>query len=255
MKNAALMVAMAMLVMCKSAAMAQVTFQYTAPDPNGGLLHDDGQSTSNESRLVRWGPSEPNLGVAQNFKVSSNITMDKYAVQLRPDLGPGDNLVLPSGDAPITVSLWRLPDLDSTGAAGYPAASASVGSVPLATWNLTVEAANQSAGNAAWLIFDTPNIALTAGTQYGIQLGWPAETSQVGQKIWVWISKPDSLPEFPLGEMAIYTQGDPSLNASYNKTYRSQNFAIIAAVPEPATLGLLSFGGLCCLLSRRRWFQ
>jgi hypothetical protein len=254
MKNVVLIWLLVLFATRVSAA-AQVTFQYTAPDPNGGLLHDDGQSTSNESRVVRWGPSEPRLGVAQNFKVSSNITMDKYAVQLRPDLGPGDNLVLPSGDAPITVSLWALPDLDSTGAAGYPAASASVGSTPLATWNLTVEAANQNAGNSAWLIFDTPNIALTAGTQYGIQLGWPAQTPQVGQKIWVWISKPDALPEQPLGAMALYTQGDPSLNASYNKTYRSQNFAIIAAVPEPATLGLFSFGSFCCLLSRRRRFQ
>jgi hypothetical protein len=252
MKNAVL-IWLLILFATRVSAAAKVTFQYTAPNPNGGLLHDDGQSTSNESRVVRWGPSEPRLGVAQNFKVSSNITMDKYAVQLRPDLGPGDNLVLPSGDAPIVVSLWALPDLNSTGAAGYPAASASVGGMPLATWNLTVEAANQNAGKSAWLIFDTPNIALTAGTQYGIQLGWPAET-QVGQKIWVWVSKPDSLPEAPLGEMAIYTQGDPSLNASYNKTYRSQNFAIIA-VPEPATLGLLSFGSLCCFLSGRKRIQ
>src|SRR5882757_6209832 len=136
MKNVVL-IWLLILFATRVSATAQVTFQYSAPDPKGGLLHDDGQSTSYESRVVRWGPSEPRLGVAQNFTLSSNITMDKYAVQLRPDLGPGDNLVLSSGDAPITVSLWALPDLASSGAAGYPAASASVGGVPLATWTLT----------------------------------------------------------------------------------------------------------------------
>src|SRR5882757_4920477 len=117
MKNVALIWLLMLFAMHESAS-AQVTFQNTAPNPNGGLLHDDGQATSNESRVVRWGTAEPRLGVAQNFTVSSNITMDKYAVQLRPDLGPGDNLVLSSGDAPITVLLWALPDLASSGAAG-----------------------------------------------------------------------------------------------------------------------------------------
>ncbi len=252
MKNASLILVMLVSVL-SSRADAQVTFQSGAPDPKGGLLFSVGQTSSNESRVVRWGPGEPRLGVAQNFVVDSSFTMDKYAVQLRPDLGPGDNVVIPSGGAPITVSFWELPDLDSTGAAGYPAASASIGGVPQANWNLTVDESNQNAGKANWLIFDTPNIPLTAGVQYGIQLGWPTETAEAGQKIWVWISNPFP-DDTPLGKSAIYTQGDPSLSGSYNKTYRSANFAIIG-VPEPATLGLLLFGGVGCLPSHRRRCQ
>jgi hypothetical protein len=227
-----------------AAAQAQVSYQTETPDPHGGLLINHAVDLDfNESRVVRWSPGETQrYALAQNFMVSSNITMDKYAVQLRADGAVQDDVVqLPSGDAPITVSLWKLPDLASSGAAGYPAASASIGSVPLATWNLTIPAdvnSNPPPPGAApgdWLIFDTPNIALTAGVQYGIQLAWPTVTQEVGQKIWFWVSNPDVYPDgFPLAESAIAIEGDPTLNASYIKTYRSENFAIIAGPAGPA---------------------
>jgi hypothetical protein len=221
-------------------AKAQVTFQTAAPDPEGGLLVNNGIDLDfNESRVVRWSPGETErLALAQNFMVGSNFMMDKYAVQLRADATVQSDVVqLPAGDAPIEISLWELPDLSSA-AFGYPAASASLGGAPKATWTLTVEAANSS-GNpdgarpGDWLVFDTPNIALTAGVQYGIQLAWPTVTSQVGQKIWFWVSNPDVYPDgFPIDQSAIAISGDPTLDASYINTYRSENFAIIAASSE-----------------------
>jgi hypothetical protein len=219
-------------------AKAQVTYQTDVPDPNGGLLVNYGIDLDfNESRVIRWSPGETSRSaLSQNFKVSSNITMDKYAVQLRADATVQDDVVqLPSGDAPISVSIWELPDLNDS-VYGYPAASASLGGVPKATWTLTIGAdvnSNPPPPGAApgdWLIFDTPNIALTAGVQYGIQLAWPSVTQEVGQKIWIWVSNPDVFPDgFPVDQMANAIQGDPTVNASYIKTYRSENFAIIAA--------------------------
>jgi hypothetical protein len=219
-------------------AEAQVTYQTDVPDPNGGLLVNYGIDLDfNESRVIRWSPGETQRSaLSQNFKVSSNITMDKYAVQLRADSTVASDVVqLPSGDAQISVSLWELPNL-SNSVYGYPAASASVGGVPKAAWTLTVGAdvnSNPPPPGAApgdWLIFDTPNIALTAGVQYGIQLAWPTVTQEVGQKIWIWVSNPDVFPDgFPVEQMANAIEGDPTINASYIKTYRSENFAIIAA--------------------------
>ncbi len=236
MKRLLLLLALIELVVC-GRAQAQVTFQTTVPDSNGGLLVDYGIDLDfNESRVLRWSPGETERNaLAQNFMVGSDFTMDKYAVQLRADATvQGDVVQLPDGDAPIEVSIWELPDLTSA-SFGYPAASASLGGTPKATWAMTVDAANNSnlpdgARPGDWLVFDTPNIALTAGVQYGIRLAWPTVTSQVGQKIWFWVSNPDVFPDgFPIDQSAIAVSGDPTLDASYINTYRSQNFAIIAA--------------------------
>jgi hypothetical protein len=193
--------------------------------------------------------------------VASNFTMDKFAVQLRQDQAVSDQVVqLPNGDAPIKVSLWTIPGIGSNNS--YPVAGAQT-----ATWTLTIPASIASnlpggAHNGDWLIFDMPtNIALTAGVQYGIQLEWPTVTPSVGQKLLIYeaISAADvaAFGQSPLERMAMHLHASPQSDPyTYDKTFRTENFAIIAApVPEPATLGLLSFGGLFSLLIRRRRFQ
>jgi hypothetical protein len=274
MKIAVMTLAVIASVMCTSAeaALTRVTYQTPVPDPHGGLLVNPPVDLNfNESRTVRWTTetSGKQFILGQNFKLASNMIMDKYAVMLRADPAVDDQVVQvpgnPGPDGTILVSLWELPNLNG-GNFGYPGASA--GGVPIATWPLAVgeeiDSNNNPGGGPGahagdWLIFDTPDIALTAGTQYGIQLAWESE-GVAGRKILIWVSNaPGSAyypGDYPLGEMAIATEGPSNTSAtvSYFRTYRSENFAIIG-IPEPATLGLLSFGSLCCILSRRRRFQ
>jgi hypothetical protein len=232
-------------------AISSFGVQAAAPSTGGGYINNI-VGTGNETRTVIWANGPADTGgwgdtgirdVGQNFTLATGQQLGGFAFSFGPYVD-GDALYL-GADSEFKVSLYALAGSGDDALYNYQ----SAGNTMVASWTgmMPASLSGTVTDNWSWLVmnFDTA-YTLNAGQTYGIEIGW---TSNSGDK-WghllrygIWGG-----PEAGSGAWAVFTAAnDDGSGLSYNKTWRTGNFALIT--PEPATLALLGLGGL--LLRRR----
>ena len=203
----------------------------------------DPPKIGNESRIIVWS-NEPESSwggghrdLVQIFTPDVSLLMEDFSFRMDPR-GGDSAAYIPSGAG------------REMGLELYEMSTASTYDIGLAgtlqtSWTGMVTGAqvNGSAPNS-WFTFSFGEAySLNAGVTYAVKFGF---TYPVGSSKWDggFLSYGIFDPEAYAGNWAVYTGGDPQV---YYKTWRTGRYAIS---PEPATLALLSLGGL--LLRRRK---
>jgi len=245
-KNVCLIVVLALAVSVNAGTITGVSTGTATPD--AAYVYDPPRIGDDSLRIV-W-DSEPESGwggghrdVGQNFMLDTEHTglpLTGFAFRMDPRGGETSAYMpMPSGPGrEIKIELYEL----STGTNGN--FDYGLSAPPKTSWTGMVTSAmvNGSAAES-WVVFQFGEVySLDAGVLYGIKIGW---TEMVGTSIWDggFISYGIFGTEVGGNNWAVYTGGD---DQHYHKTWSGR----YALLPEPATLALLSLGGL--LLRRRK---
>ncbi len=206
---------------------------FTSPPSGPVPVIYDPPRIGNESRIIMW-DSEPesdwgggHRDIVQIFTPDVSLSMSDFAFRLDPR-GGESSIYIPR-DRECKVELYQM------GASNYDPSQGTL----LNAWTggMLTSALNNPAPDS-WIGFTFDSAYnLNAGVTYAVKFGM---AYPVGSSKWDggFISYGIFDPEAYAGNWAVYTGGD---DQHYHKTWRTGRYAI---TPEPATIALISLGGL-----------
>ena len=227
------------LLLAVSVNAGTITGVNTGTATPGGAYVYDPPRIGNESRIIMWdNEAESEWGgghrdLVQIFTPDVSLSMSDFAFRLDPR-GGESSIYIPN-DRECKVELYQM------GASNY---DPSQGTLLNAWTNGMLTSALNNPAPDSWFTFSFGEAySLSAGVTYAVKFGM---AYPVGSSKWDggFLSYGIFNPEAYAGNWAVYTGGD---DQHYHKTWRTGRYAIS---PEPATLALLSLGGL--LLRRRK---
>lgn len=235
-----------------SASSMTMSVSPTRPDTNGGYFWDNGQAGGRWSNYTtQWGDvAHPRQGWMEVFKLANPQTLSGYAFQL----DAFDSVYAGGTDNQVKLELWDL--------SGNRVAAPSGGNTLIDSWTGTLSSTLNGQGYYSWFSIALDNVkTLDAGKFYGLTLGFVnQEFADQSRKIRPYVdqnyiqhpTEPQNGGNPPNRTTSSRIDGDPSVAGSYSDVYYNPNIALISAVPEPATLGLLSSSIFCIFVRRRR---
>lgn len=160
--------------------------------------------------------------IGQSFLATSSTIMNSFSLKASGTLQQG------AFDAPFTVTIYENSSDDALGST-------------ISTQSGTYFSAG-TAIDEKWMTFDIDNLSLTSGNYYAFVLSFDnAGVADQDQTVY------QSTEGYSSGRRWYSVSDSFTTSTSYDLAFSVQ------VVPEPASMGLISFGGVCLLALRRRF--